>query len=88
MVSRHRRVPAGLSCVSKTIQRRAKLFGGFHTGPADGRLKRTAHEDRSVEPMGRASPSIADEFTRGLSVLREAVCMREPRSQPMNHDAD
>ena len=76
------------SHASKAIQHRANLVGRFSTGCADRRLKRTAHEDRSVEPMGRASPSIADEFTRSLSVLREAVCMREPRSQPVNHDAD
>ena len=75
------------SQASTTIQHRAKLVGRFSIGPADGRPKPTAHADRSVEPIGWAAPSVAHEFTCSLSVLREAVCMRELRAQSVNHDS-
>ena len=74
------------SHASKTMQHRAKLVGRFYTGPADGRLKCKAHEDRSVQSMWWTSPSMAHELTCILSVLREASCTREPRAQTVNHD--
>ena len=76
------------SHASTTTQHRAKLVGRFSTGLRTGGPNPTAHVDRSMEPMGRASPSVVHVFTCSLSVLREAVRMREPRAQTVNHDAD
>ena len=88
MVSRYRGVPTDHTVRFRAIQHRAKLVGQLTAGPADVQPKPTAHADRSVEPMGRASPSVMHVFTCSLSVLREAVRMREPRAQTVNHDAD
>jgi len=88
MVSRYRGVPTDHTVRFRAIQHRAKLVGRLTAGPADMQPKPTAHADRSVEPMGRASPCVAHVFTCNLSALHEAVCMREPRAQTMNHDAD
>ena len=87
MVSRYRGVPADLTVHLGAIQHRAKLVGRLTAGPAETQPKPTAHADRSVEPIGWAAPSVAHEFTCSLSVLREAVCMREPRAQSVNHDS-
>lgn len=76
------------SHASKAIQHRANLVGRLSTGCADGRLKCTAHEDRSVEPIGQASSSMAQEFPCSPSVLSEPMCMRKSRAQTVNHDDD
>ena len=88
MVSRYRGVPTDHIVRLGAIQHRAKLVGRLTAGPADTQPKPTAHADRSVEPMGRASPYVVHVFTCSLSELRKAVCIREPRAQTMNHYAD
>ena len=72
---------------TKAIQQRAKLVGRFHTGPADGWLKRTSHEDRSVDSTVPASQGMAHVIVCSLSALREVLCMREACAQTVNHDA-